>query len=212
MNSIPKSGSASLYNLDCTYLEDVRFFREDLETITIIFPEKPPENFPGRFFFMPEGRTYDYRAFIFTLSEQIHINQPASEAAPFYIARAVTNDIPEQRKNYRVYVTFQAAILPEGQKKESFVTIKDIGTGGFQFVSKQKFEADTAFTTIFTSIKAPECITARIQKQRPVREKGVYSYGCQFVNLPPKLEMLIRNFVFQTETLQAKAKREKENA
>ena len=58
--------------------------------------------------------------------------------------------------------------------------------------------SNTAFTTIFTSIKAPECITARIQKQRPVREKGVYSYGCQFVNLPPKLEMLIRNFVFRT--------------
>lgn len=212
MNSIPASGSASLYNLDCTYLEDVRFTRENLEAITIIFPEKPPEDFPERFFFMPEGKTYDYRAFIFTLTEEIHSSRPAAESGPCYIARAVTNDIPEQRKNYRVYVTFQAAILPEGQKKECFVTIKDIGTGGFQFVSKQKFETDTIFTSIFRNIKAPECIKARIQKQRPVREKGVYSYGCQFVDLPPRLEMLVRNFVFQTEALQAKAKREKEKA
>lgn len=212
MNSIPASGSASLYNLDCTYLEDVRFKRESLETITIIFFGKPPEDFPERFFFMPEGRTYDYRAFIFTLTEEIHTSSPSSESGPCYTARAVTNDIPEQRKNCRVYVTFQAAILPKGEKKETFVTIKDIGTGGFQFVSKQKFETDTIFTSIFRSIKAPECITARIQKQRPVREKGVYSYGCQFVDLPPKLEMLIRNFVFQTEALQAKAKRERENA
>ncbi|MEZ3437099.1 MAG: PilZ domain-containing protein [Lachnospiraceae bacterium] len=212
MNSIPASGSASLYNLDCTYLEDVRFKRESLETITIIFFGKPSEDFPERFFFMPEGRTYDYRAFIFALTEEIHTSSLSSESGPCYTARAVTNDIPEQRKNCRVYVTFQAAILPKGEKKETFVTIKDIGTGGFQFVSKQKFETDTIFTSIFRSIKAPECITARIQKQRPVREKGVYSYGCQFVDLPPKLEMLIRNFVFQTEALQAKAKRERENA
>lgn len=213
MNSLPDSANATLYHLDCSYLANVRYHRESLDTITLFFSEKPSANFPERFFLMPEGKAYDYRAFIFTLSEEIHPGQTqASEDNLCYLARAVTNDIPEQRKNYRVYVTFQASIILEGQKKETSVTIKDIGTGGFQFVSKQKFEPDTPLTTIFTSIKTPVCITARIQKLRPVRRDGIYGYGCQFIDLPPKVEMLIRNFVFQTGTLQAKAQKEKQDA
>lgn len=211
MGSLPNAANATLYNLDCTYLTDVRYKRESLDTITVFFSEQPSENFPERFFLMPEGTAYDYRAFIFTLSEKIHSDRPSPpEDKTRYFVRAVTNDIPEQRKNYRVYVTFQASILFEGEKKETSVTIKDIGTGGFQFISKQKFKPDTTLTTIFTSIKTPVCITARIQKLRPVRKEGFYGYGCQFLNLPPKAEMLIRNFVFQTGALQAKTKKEKE--
>lgn len=212
MSSLPNAANATLYNLNCTYLADVQYERESLDTITIFFSEQPSENFPERFFLMPEGTAYDYRAFIFTLSEEIHPDKPSpSGGSVRYLVHAVTNDIPEQRKNYRVYSTFQASVLLEGQKKETTVTIKDIGTGGFQFISKQIFEPDTVLTTIFTSIKSPVCITARIQKLRPVRKEGYHGYGCQFLNLPPKVEMLIRNYVFQTEALQAKAKKEKGN-
>lgn len=212
MNSIPNAGNATLYNMDCTYLTDVRYNRDSLDTVTLFFSEKPSEDFPERFFLMPEGRDYDYRAFIYTLSGDILADRTTSGESACYIARAVTTDIPEQRKNCRVYVTFNATVMFDGQKKETPVTIKDIGTGGFQFVTRQKLKPDTPFTSIFTSIKTPVCITARIQKQRPVRKEGVYGYGCQFIDLPPKIEMLVRNFVFQTEALQAKAKREKENA
>ena len=152
-------------------------------------------------------------AFIYTLTEEIHLCPPSAlKNADRYTVRAVTNDIPEQRKNFRVYVTFRASVLFEDQKKEISVTVKDIGTGGFQFVSKQKFEPGTKLTTIFTSIKTPIAITACIQKLRPVRKEGLYGYGCQFLNLPPRAETLIRNFVFQTEAIQAKAKKEKEDA
>lgn len=130
-----------------------------------------------------------------------------------YLINAVTTDIPDQRKNFRVYTTFQAPILLEGRTKETYVTVKDIGTGGFQFISKHKFEPGTNLSTVFSSgIRTPACITACIQKQRPVRQKGVYGYGCQFINLPQSTEALIRNFVFQTELLQAKAKKEREEA
>ena len=52
MNSIPDTGNATLYNLDCTYLTDIRYNRNSLDTITLIFPEKPSADFPERFFFM----------------------------------------------------------------------------------------------------------------------------------------------------------------
>lgn len=210
MNSFPNIKKATLYDLDCNYLTDVQYNRESPDTISLIFSGKPSEQFPGRFFLMPEGDAYTYRAFIFTLSESIHPGKiPLSESGVCYLARAVTNDIPEQRKNFRVYLTFQISVQLEGQKKQIPVTVKDIGTGGFLFVSKQKFEPDTRFTAMFTSARTPACISARIQKIRPVRPEGLHGYGCQFVDLPPATETLIRNFVFQTEALQAKAKREK---
>ena len=43
-----------------------------------------------------------------------------------------------------------------------------------------------------------------------MRREGLYGYGCQYIDLPPKAEALIRNYVYQTEVLQAKARKEKE--
>lgn len=56
MDSIPTTKNATLYNMDCTYLTDVHYDRDSLETVTLIFSEKPPEAFPDRFFLMPEGK------------------------------------------------------------------------------------------------------------------------------------------------------------
>lgn len=208
MNLLHEMTNGTLYHLDCTFLADIRFCRESADTIVLYFPQKPSEDFPKKFFLMPEGKRYDYRVFIFTLSEEIRHCHDKENAEGQYTARAVTKDIPEERKNFRVYATFQASLLLEGQTKENHVTVKDIGTGGFQFVSKQKFQPGTRVSSIIPSLKEPVHITARIKKQRPVRREGLYGYGCQFIDLSPKAEMLIRNYVFQTEVLQAKAKKE----
>ena len=78
-----------------------------------------------------------------------------------------------------------------------------------EFVSKQRFQPGTVLSVIFPELKSP-LITACIQKMRPVRREGLYGYGCQYIDLPPKAEALIRNYVYQTEVLQAKARKEKE--
>lgn len=208
MDVLHKMTNGTLYYLDCTFLADIQFKREGPDTIILFFSGEAPEEFPEKFFLMPEGRKYDYRAFIFTLSEEFHICHVPEEDKEYYTARAVTKDIPEERKNFRVYATIQASLLLEGQTKEKYVSIKDIGTGGFQFVSKEKFQPGTMVSAIIPSLKEPVHITACIQKQRPVRREGLYGYGCQFINLQPRAEMLIRNYVFQTEVLQAKAKKE----
>ena len=72
MNSLPDAAKATLYNLDCTYLTDVQYNRESLDTVTLNFFEEPFRQFPQKFFLMPEGNAYDYRAFIYTLTEDIH--------------------------------------------------------------------------------------------------------------------------------------------
>lgn len=210
MNLLQNMIKGTLYNLDCTFLSDIQFRREGSDTIALFFSEKPSEDFPRKFFLMPEGKRYDYRTFVFTLSEEIHACQSAEDDSICYMVHAVTKDIPEERKNFRVYVTFRASLLLKGQSKQKSVKVKDIGTGGFQFVSKEKFRTGTFVSTIFPCFKLPVTITACIQKQRPVRREGLYGYGCQFIDLSPKAETLIRNYVFQTEVLQAKAKKELE--
>lgn len=210
MDILYKMTNGTLYYLDCTFLADIQFRRESPDTITLFLSGEPSEEFPQSFFLMPEGKKYDYRAFIFTLSEKFQICHMMEEKEEYYTARAVTKDVPEERKNFRVYATVQVSLLLEGQSREKYVNIKDIGTGGFQFVSKQKFQPGTMVSAIIPSLKEPVHITACIQKQRPVREEGIYGYGCQFINLQPRAEMLIRNYVFQTEVLQAKAKKEME--
>ena len=203
--------NGTLYNMDCTFLSGIRYIRESADTISLIFSAPPSGRFPESFFLMPDGKEYDYRTFIFTLTEAIHPCQP-QDSESFFTARAVTNDIPEQRKNFRVYVTTQVPVLFEGEKHETSVTVKDIGTGGFLFVSKKKYEPGTVLSAIFAKARTPVCITAQIQKLRPVRKEGLYGYGCQFTNLSPSAESMVRNFVFQTETLHAKAVKEREEA
>lgn len=208
MDALHKVGNGTLYRLDCSFLAEIQFSRESSDTIALFFFEKPPEDFPQKFFLMPEGKRYDFRAFTFTLTEEFCRCRDQKNENWRYTVHAVTKDVPEERKNFRVYVTLRASLLPEGESKESRVKIKDIGTGGFQFVSKEKFQPGTVVSTIIPSVKSSAYITARIKKQRPVRREGVYGYGCQFVNLQPGAEMAIRNYVFQTEVLQAKAKKE----
>lgn len=208
MDSLQNMVNGTLYNLDCTFLAEIRFIRESSDTIALYFSEKPSEDFPQKFFLMPEGKRYNYRVFTFTLTEEFHLCHDQKDVEGEYTVHAITKDIPEERKNFRVYVTLQASLLPEGEGKEYYVKIKDIGTGGFQFVSKQRFQPGTIVSTIIPSIKSSIYITARIKKQRPVRREGLYGYGCQFINLHPGAEMAIRNYVFQTEVLQAKARKE----
>lgn len=211
MNTLSNVKNGTLYTLDCSFYSSVQYITKSSESVTFIFQENPSGKLPEKLFLMPEGAEYDYRAFIFTLSPEIKTCYPESSKQTCYLVNAVTTDIPVQRKNFRVYMTFQASVLLEGHTEESYVTVKDIGTGGFQFISEHKFEPGTNLSTLFsTGLKTPVFITARIQKQRPVRQKGVYGYGCQFINLPNNIEALIRNFVFQTEVLQAKAKKERE--
>ncbi len=210
MGALQNLKNGTLYNMDCTYLTEVEYNRESLDTVALVFSEKPSEDFPKKFFLMPEGKQYDFRAFIYTLSEEFHSFR-LLDNRDVYIVRAVTNDVPEQRKNFRVYVTFRVSLLLEGQSVTIPVKVKDIGTGGFQFVSKQRFQPGTVLSVIFPELKSP-LITACIQKMRPVRREGLYGYGCQYIDLPPKAEALIRNYVYQTEVLQAKARKEKEES
>lgn len=208
MDPVSNAQNGMLYDMDCSFLSTVRYNRDSPETITFIFSENPAGKLPKKVFLMPEGSRYDYRSYIYTLSDEIsphHTEQPPTTC---YLVRGVTKDSSKLRKNLRVYISFRICARFDGQEQDTVITIKDIGTGGFLFISDQEFEPGATLSYIFSDINKPVFIRARIQRRRPVRREGVYGYGCQFIELSPEAESKIRNFVYQTEILQARTKDE----
>ena len=232
ITSLQDAENGTLFHMDCSFLSPVRYVCESPDTVCLIFSEKP-ENLPDRVFLMPDGRQYDYRAFIYTLSEgaetcRLRDGMPdqalppetgANEAGAgiqtmiqadaehdYYIVRGVTDDIQEVRKNFRVYVSFRTSVYFDNDPKEAMVTIKDIGCGGFLFVSDKKYQPGDTLSVVLFDSRNPLLVKARIRKLRPVRKEGRHGYGCEYIDLNPQAEARIRNYVFHTEVLQVKAK------
>ncbi|EOS35233.1 PilZ domain-containing protein [Lachnospiraceae bacterium] len=223
ITSLQDTQSGSLFLMDCSFLSSVRYCCESPDTVCLIFSEKP-EDLPERIFLMPDGRQYDYRAFIYTLSKDSETCRlqdgrtdgsetnvqggsfNASAEKEYYVVRGVTDDIQEVRKNFRVYVSFRTSVYFDNDSKEAMVTIKDIGCGGFLFVSDQKYKPGDTLSVVLFDSRNPLLVKARIRKLRPVRKEGRYGYGCEYIDLNSQSEARIRNYVFQTEVLQMKAK------
>ena len=70
--SLQDAENGSLFYMDCRFLSPVRYFCESPDTVCLIFSEKPT-GLPERIFLMPDGRQYDYRAFIYTLSPDAEV-------------------------------------------------------------------------------------------------------------------------------------------
>ena len=197
---------ATLYNMDCSFLSSVRFIRFSLESARFYFSDIPEGGLPAQFFVMPDDKQYDYRAFIYKLQGK---PQPCAEDNTCWQADGITDDIPELQSNFRVYVSFRTSIWLDKETREHSLTIKDIGTGGFLFVSKKEFTPGDTLSALLPDARDPVFVKARIQKRRPVRREGIFGYGCQFLNLTASAEAKIRKFVYQTEVLQAKVKEQK---
>lgn len=198
--------NATLYRMDCSFLSPARFTRLSLEAARFYFSGVPEGGFPAQFFVMPDDRQYDYRAFIYTLQGE---PQPCAGDNTCWQADGITNDIPELQSNFRVYLSFRTSIWLDKESREYSLTIKDIGTGGFLFVSKKEFTPGDTLSALLPDARDPVFVKARIQKRRPVRREGLFGYGCQFMNLTARAEAKIRKFVYQTEVLQAKIKEQK---
>lgn len=198
--------NATLYNMNCSVFSPARFIRLSLDSARFYFSDMPEGRLPAQLFVMPDDKQYDYRAFIYTFREG---PQPCTENGFRWQADGVTDDIPELQSNFRVYMSFQTSIWLDRESREYSLTIKDIGTGGFLFVSKREFTPGDTLSALLPDTRDPVFVKARIQKRRPVRKEGLFGYGCQFLNLTPQAEAKIRKFVYQTEVLQAKVREQK---
>ncbi len=214
LNLLENAKNGTLYDMDCRLLSHIRYYQESPDTVYFIYSEPAVEavsvpKLPERFFLMPDGKEYDYRAFLFRLSADTgtYSLQDDHAGKDFYLVKGVTDDIQEVRKNFRIYISVHTSVYFDDGSREATVTIKDIGCGGFLFISENKYEpGDTFSIVLFHSSREPLLVQARIRKLRPVRQEGIYGYGCEYIGLPSHAEARILNFVFQTEVLQARSR------
>ncbi|MCI8639967.1 MAG: PilZ domain-containing protein [Coprococcus sp.] len=209
MNSSLHTEQGTLYHMDCSLFSSIRYFRDSFDTTVFVFPEKPCFPIPERVFLMPDGSDNDFRSFLFTLSGEILTyqgNDPSDARGPWYYVRGTTDEMPELRTNFRVYVSFRTMVWINEQSQEESITVKDIGTGGFLFVSRKEFTPGSVISAILPDAREPVFIKALIRKRRPVRKDGLFGYGCQFIEMSARAEAKVRQFVFQTELLQSKAR------
>lgn len=208
LTSLQDAKCGTLYDTNCRLLSSIRYYWDGPDAVYFIYSDDPAPELPERIFLMPDGEEYDYRAFIFNLSRDIRTCslQDGNTERDFYLVKGMTDDIQEVRKNFRVYVSYRTSVYFDDDSREAKVTIKDIGCGGFLFVSDKKYNPGDTLSAILLNSRDPLLVHSRIRKLRPVRREGLYGYGCEYMDLTPQAEARIRNFVFHTEVLQAKTK------
>ena len=205
MNPLLNAKKGTLYNLDSTFLSEIRYERTSVETAVFIFPTKQEIPFPLTVFFMPDGGKYNHSSYQYTLTGPA-AGHNENEDSDDYAVAGTTNDVPELRDELRINVSFQIDIQLDKENPHITAYITDISAGGFMFVSKTAFKSGDTISFIFPSMHEPVYVTAVVKRQRPANSPGLYGYGCQFVNLMPKAEASVRNFVFHEELIQRRKK------
>lgn len=195
--------NGTFYNMDSVPFVQVRYIQDSDTDATFIFSQEP-EELPDRVFLMPSGRLYDYTAYLYTLSDEITPYHDEEIDKTYYIVKGTTKDTPEARSELRVDLSFNVDATFNNAHNQIPIMIKNISAGGFLFISEEKFEPGTQMAFIFTLGNSPTYVTAIVRRTLPVRPKNLTGYGCQFINLTPKAEATIRNFVFRQSLVQGK--------
>ena len=116
LTSLQDAENGSLFHMDCSFLSSVRYCCESPDTVCLIFPEKPTD-LPERVFLMPDGKQYDYRAFIYTLSEGAEVCSLRDEADGNQSGTEDAAVKPAALKEYSMFLSVRPFILTAIQKK-----------------------------------------------------------------------------------------------
>lgn len=195
--------NGTFYNMESVPFTEVRYIQDSDTEATFIFSEDPGE-LPERIFLMPSGELYDYTAYLYTLLDEAEEAEDEDTGEVIWTIKGNTKDTPEARSDLRVDLSFSVDATFNNSPKPTQIMIKNLSTGGFLFISEEEFEPGTRMAFIFTLGSSPVYTTAIVRRTLPVRPEHLTGYGCQFVNLTPKTEATIRNFVFRQSMAQGR--------
>lgn len=202
MNPLLTAEHCTLYHLDSTFIAKARFNQPTSGSITLIFSEKPDFRLPDKFYLMPEGSEQDFISYLCTRLGSFSKYYVETTDRTYYTVEVVTKDTPKLREELRVNVSMDAEADFEGILETKSITIKDVSAGGMMFISTEKLEKGTMFSSEFTTAKGPIPVSARIVSVRPTHLPGTFAYSCQFTGLLAREETAIRNFVFTEDLIQ----------
>ena len=85
-------------------------------------------------------------------------------------------------------------------------TIEDLSAGGMLFATEMALEIGQDFIVSFTETREPLYLHVKILRRQS--DNRIKRYGCQFQELLPQHEEMLRQYVFQLEAAQRRGMRE----
>lgn len=99
------------------------------------------------------------------------------------------------------YVPGQPSSIPSRIEAES----RDLSAGGIYFISEYQLPVESVVQFQLHGASKPLLLSARVLRTEelpPKKETPQYGHGCQFTELKPQTEAVLRNYIFRQERQQ----------
>lgn len=106
----------------------------------------------------------------------------------------------QRRQDFKVKTSLETEVSLLSPLKGSCAgVIEDLSAGGMLFATEMALEIGQTFVVSFTETKEPLYLHVKILRQQS--NNRIKRYGCQFQELLPQHEEMLRQYVFQLEAL-----------
>lgn len=116
-------------------------------------------------------------------------------------------DAIQRRQDFKVKTSLETEVTLLSPLKGSCAgIIEDLSAGGMLFATELSLEVGQDFVVSFTETKEPLYLHVKILRQQSGGK--IKRYGCQFQELLPQHEEMLRQYVFQLDALHRRNARE----
>lgn len=115
----------------------------------------------------------------------------------------IKNFSADIRKDLKIKYGYigNVTFLENGTSKSIKIRVKDISCGGLCFLAKSELNKDISYETILPFTSEPLIINIKIIRSEHDIDKGLFEYGCKFINLEAEEEQMIRKGIFRIQRI-----------
>lgn len=115
-------------------------------------------------------------------------------------------DSIQRRQDFKVKTSLEVEVsLLSPEKGPCSGTIEDLSAGGMLFATEMPLQIGQDFVVAFTETKEPLYLHVKIIRQQS--NGRIKRYGCQFQQLLPMHEEMLRQYVFKLEAVRCREQR-----
>ena len=209
---------ASVYDLDRIFLCDAQVHEPEGEAVLLQFESPTADILRSEVYVTFYDSLLGLVTYFCTLS-----NYKEYLAAPGYRVSTTLCTLEKEistiqrRNDIKVHVEVETTLTFANEEDvivNASAVVKDISAGGIFFTSRYPFRKGQTFSFSFSQSANPLVLKAEVIRIQPPHEydsrlpedKELFGYGCQFIELSPHKESLIRNFVYRRDLESQKMK------
>lgn len=127
-----------------------------------------------------------------------------------YIWELKNSDI-QRRQDVKLDIGYETTISfhHEGQVRNLLVKVKDISTGGLQFICKSNLNMELVYETIIPITREPIVMSLEIIRKTVVEGNDCFLYGGKFIDIDAEEEKILREVIFRLQKKHFKTRENK---